>query len=110
MRTSIVFITLFLAAAALPAHAQSPGAIAPPASVAAAPQSPIAVVGRPLPAWQAGYLDLHHINTGRGNASYYILPDGTTMLFDAGELDPSNPRTTSKRNTPIRPNGRQPYE
>jgi len=72
---------------------------------------PIAVIGQPLPAWQEGYLDLHHINTGRGNAAFFILPDGTTILFDAGELDPTNPRTTSKRNTPIRPNdSRHPYE
>ena len=45
----------------------------------------IAEKGKPLPAWQEGYLDLHHINTGRGNCAYYIFPDGTTMLFDAGE-------------------------
>jgi hypothetical protein len=71
----------------------------------------IATPGQPLPAWKEGYLDLHHINTGRGNASYYILPDGTTILFDAGEMDPSHPRTTSKRNTVLRPNeSRQPYE
>ncbi|HVU55267.1 MAG TPA: hypothetical protein VHD83_09440 [Puia sp.] len=71
----------------------------------------IATVGQPLPAWQNGYLDLHHINTGRGNAAFYILPDGTTILFDAGELDPTDPRTTSKRNTPIRPDdSKHPYE
>src|SRR5882724_6878364 len=73
--------------------------------------SGIAVAGQPLPAWQEGYLDLHHINTGRGNAAFYILPDGTTVLFDAGELDPSEARTTSKRNTPIRPDdSKRPYE
>lgn len=35
-------------------------------------------------AWQKGYLDIHHINTARGNATFFIFPDGTTMLFDAG--------------------------
>jgi len=71
----------------------------------------IAEIGKPLPAWKKGYLDLHHINTGRGNAAFYILPDGTTVLFDAGELDPTNPRTTSKRNAVIRPNDtKHPYE
>ncbi len=64
----------------------------------------VAEPGKPLPAWQEGYLDLHHINTGRGNAAFYILPDGTTVMFDAGELDPTNERTTSKRNAVIRPN------
>ncbi len=38
-----------------------------------------------LAAWQPGYLDIHHINTGRGDASFMVFPDGTTMLFDAGE-------------------------
>ena len=43
-----------------------------------------AVVGHPLPPWQAGYLDIHQFNTGRGDAALFTLPDGTTMLLDAG--------------------------
>ncbi|WP_051350370.1 ComEC/Rec2 family competence protein [Dyadobacter alkalitolerans] len=34
--------------------------------------------------WQEGYLDIHHLNTARGNATFFVFPDGTTMLFDAG--------------------------
>lgn len=85
-------------------------------STTSSPTHPTAVpalptIGQPLPAWQEGCLDLHHINTGRGNAAFYILPDGTTILFDAGELDPTAARTTSKRNTPIRPNDtKHPFE
>jgi len=67
-----------------------------------------AVAGQPLPAWKPGWLDLHHINTGRGNAAFFILPDGTNLLVDAGELDPTAPRTTSPRNTPIKPNNSKP--
>jgi hypothetical protein len=71
----------------------------------------VATVGKPLPEWKEGYLDLHHINTGRGNAAFFVFPDGTTMVLDAGELDPTNARTTSKRNTPIRPDdSKHPYE
>jgi beta-lactamase superfamily II metal-dependent hydrolase len=44
---------------------------------------------RVLPAWTEGSLYIHHISTGRGNASYIVMPDGTTMLIDAGEADPS---------------------
>src|SRR6516225_7602568 len=62
-----------------------------------------AVSGKPLPPWQQGMLDLHHINTGRGNAAFYIFPDGTTMLFDAGEL-PFSDSTVSKRVTSPHPN------
>ena len=43
-------------------------------------------VGESLPAWRQGYLDIHFINTGRGECCFYILPDGTTLLVDAGEL------------------------
>lgn len=41
-------------------------------------------VGAPLAAWQPGWLDIHHIATGRGNASFIMLPDGTSLLIDAG--------------------------
>jgi len=71
----------------------------------------IAVAGKPLPAWKPGYLDLHHINTGRGNAAYYVFPDSTTMLFDAGEEDITEPRTMSARNSTIHPDASKlPYE
>ena len=38
----------------------------------------------PLAPWTPGTLDIHHISTGRGNATFFILPDGTTLLVDAG--------------------------
>lgn len=53
---------------------------APATAVQAAPDT--------LPAWSQGWLYIHHISTGRGNATYFVLPDGTTMLIDAGEADP----------------------
>lgn len=40
-----------------------------------------------LPEWQQGYLDIHHINTTKGNATFIICPDGTTLLVDAGDMD-----------------------
>lgn len=57
-----------------------------------------------LNAWEKGMLDIHFISTGTGNCAFYILPDGTTMLVDAGELDPTSARTNSPRNTPRYPN------
>jgi len=39
-----------------------------------------------LPDWQEGYMDIHQIATGRGNAAFAILPDGTTLLIDVGDL------------------------
>ena len=43
-------------------------------------------VGKALPAWEEGVLDIHAINTARGECTYIILPDGTTMVVDAGDL------------------------
>lgn len=34
--------------------------------------------------WSPGELDIHHIDTGRGNATFLIGPDGTTILVDCG--------------------------
>ena len=43
-----------------------------------------------LPAWQKGYMDIHHISTGRGDCNFMIFPDGTTMMVDAGDLGPGD--------------------
>lgn len=44
-----------------------------------------------LPPWTAGTLDIHHIATGRGNATFMLFPDGTTLLVDAGAVLASIP-------------------
>ena len=41
-----------------------------------------------LAAWQPGEMDIHFIYTGRGESNFMIMPDGTTMLIDAGDYDP----------------------
>lgn len=43
-------------------------------------------LGSELPGWSTGYLDIHAICTGRGECIFYIMPDGTTMVVDAGEI------------------------
>jgi len=69
------------------------------------------VVGEKLVSWQPGCLDLHHINTGRGNCTYCILPDGTTLLIDAGELQVEPVTDGIQRRTDIVPNdSKQPWE
>ncbi|MEZ0611822.1 ComEC/Rec2 family competence protein [Fibrella sp. WM1] len=59
--------------------------------------------------WQAGYLDIHHINTGRGNSTFFIFPDGTTMLLDAGDLNatPFLRKNAPLKVAPARPNDSQ---
>jgi hypothetical protein len=59
------------------------------------------VVGQPLPPWTPGTLDIHQIQTGRGNAAYFIFPDGTTMLLDAGAV----PGVKGLEQGPQRPDG-----
>lgn len=40
-------------------------------------------VGQPMPRWQTGTFEIHSISTGRGEANFYIMPDGTSLLIDA---------------------------
>ena len=44
------------------------------------------LAAEPLKPWTPGTLDIHQIHTGRGNATFLILPDGTTLLIDAGAV------------------------
>lgn len=46
--------------------------------------------------WKKGELDIHFIYTGRGEAVFYIFPDGTSMLVDAGDHQASVPMTDPK--------------
>ena len=49
--------------------------------------------GVALPPWTPGTLDIHHISTGRGNATLFVLPDGTSLLVDAGAAGDGIPET-----------------
>lgn len=57
-----------------------------------------------LPPWQEGFLDIHHINTGRGNASFILFPDGTSLVVDCGDMSEMHPRVLSERNAAAVPN------
>ncbi len=59
-----------------------------------------AAVGSPLPLWRPGWLDIHGINGGRGEAFYYIMPDGTTMLIDAAGAPPEELYDYGEGNSP----------
>jgi hypothetical protein len=37
-----------------------------------------------LAPWTPGTLDIHHLAYGRGNSTFILAPDGTTLLIDAG--------------------------
>ena len=37
------------------------------------------------PGWKEGELDIHFIHTGVGEQTFFIFPDGTTMLLDCGD-------------------------
>jgi beta-lactamase superfamily II metal-dependent hydrolase len=60
----------------------------------------------PMEPWRRGYLDIHHISTGRGNSVLAILPDGTSLMVDAGAAKGGDPAQG-----PARPDGsRRPGE
>jgi beta-lactamase superfamily II metal-dependent hydrolase len=49
------------------------------------------IKGHPLSPWRRGYLDIHHIATGRGDSSLIVAPDGTTIMIDAGAMYAGSP-------------------
>ena len=61
------------------------------------------VAGQRLPPWTPGTLDIHQIQTGRGNATFFIFPDGTTMLLDAGAVPGRQGPEHSLEQGPARP-------
>lgn len=63
-------------------------------------------VGEPLSPWSPGTLDIHQIDTGRGNSTFIVAPDGTTLLIDCGASNDS-----LDESAPCRPNdSRRPGE
>ena len=60
-------------------------------------------VGKVLPDWSEGCLDIHLINSGRGECCFYILPDGTTLLVDAGEIVKGKILVEARPNEQVRP-------
>ena len=56
-------------------------------------------VGRQLDKWTKGYLEIHSVNTGRGESFFYILPDGTTLLIDASGANPLDDELENHGNT-----------
>lgn len=48
----------------------------------AAPGEPL--VGQRLQPWTPGTLDIHHLATGRGDATVIVTPNGRVVLIDAG--------------------------
>jgi hypothetical protein len=74
-------------------------ALAAPACALA--ESPI---GTPLPPWREGNFDIHHIDTGRGNSTFLVFPDGTTMMIDAGAANvPADTSSPAHPNASRRP-------
>lgn len=55
-----------------------------------------AEVGKVIPAWRPGMMDIHFINTTTGESYFVIFPDGTQMLVDAASSAVS---TNTKHNT-----------
>jgi len=73
-------------------------------NVAAGSQEPEQdLMGQPLAPWSDGVLDIHHISTGKGNSTFIVFPDSTTLLVDAGAATLPIPYATAKPNDSRRP-------
>jgi hypothetical protein len=61
-------------------------------------------IGAPLPPWREGNFDIHHIDTGRGNSTLLVFPDGTTLMIDAGAANvPPETSSQARPNASRRP-------
>lgn len=60
------------------------------------------IVGEPLRPWRPGHLDIHHIATGRGDATLVIGPDGSSLMIDAGASATPAPPALAVRPNPSR--------
>jgi hypothetical protein len=57
-----------------------------------------------LEPWKPGMLDIHHLAYGRGNSTFALCPDGTTLLIDAGTIEDSlDVSCAQKPNANVRP-------
>lgn len=57
-----------------------------------------------LDPWTPGTLDIHHLAYGRGNSTFLLAPDGTTLLIDAGTNEDSTDLSCPQRpNANLRP-------
>src|SRR5271165_6367393 len=57
-----------------------------------------------LAPWKPGTLDIHHLAYGRGNSTFVLCPDGTSILIDAGTTEDSlQVSSAQKPNAKIRP-------
>ena len=81
------------------------GAALVAASVVMGARGSAQTAGDVVPAWTAGTLDIHQINTGLGNAALVMMPDGTTLLIDAGHRQNAPPRSTPPKPNASRPPG-----
>lgn len=61
------------------------------------------IIGEYLPKWTSGTLDIHEISTGRGSSTFFVFPDGTTMVYDAGEFTETNQKWRIPRYVKAKP-------
>ena len=59
-------------------------------------------VGKAIPGWQEGVMDIHFINTTTGECMFVIFPDGTQMLIDAASSSIATNSNSNTTNTGIR--------
>ena len=65
-------------------------------------ESSVIEVGKTLPAWKEGMMDIHFINTTTGECTFVIFPDGTQLLIDAASSCVTTNSNSNTTNTGIR--------
>ncbi|OYX17164.1 MAG: hypothetical protein B7Z07_00595 [Sphingomonadales bacterium 32-67-7] len=73
------------------------GGLAVGGRLALGPVAAMAAAADRLAPWSPGLLDIHHIDTGVGNATFVLAPDGTTILIDCGATRGGPPASAALR-------------
>jgi beta-lactamase superfamily II metal-dependent hydrolase len=102
IRNMFIFLCIFVGILPLIYHHSSEALASSKSKVQSSSDLETDRVGQPLSYWKEGTLEIHHINTGEGDAAFFIMPDGTTMLIDAGDGSEHLPRTENYK-APRRP-------
>jgi len=56
------------------------------------------------PRWRPGEMEIHFIHTGAGEQTFFVFPDGTTMLLDCGDVARTR-KPAYAESIPLRPSG-----
>lgn len=101
-RLNLTLTTVLVAFAVISCKAEQPQSPSIKPVPDEKPGSATIEVGKALPEWREGEMDIHFINTTMGECTFVIFPDGTQLLIDAASSCVATNSNSNTTNTGIR--------